>query len=490
MRRDDHGQRDIAFRTTYLVVGAVLVAGTLAVMAALTSASAQAGATATPPANTAPPAISGTPLLGTTLTATSGSWTGDAPITFAYQWRRCNDAGASCADISGATGAAWVVSAADVGFTLRVQVTAMNSAGSSVVQSAPTAKITSSLGPVNTKEPTISGTLVQGQTLTGTTGSWSGTAPISYAYQWVRCGSDGGAADGSNCAFISGATGATYVLTSGDVGSRMRLRVRAANSAGQQTVASNATGTVAASTTSAPKNTKEPSVSGTPRQGSTLTANIGGWSGTAPIAYAYQWLRCDGNGNNCAVLGGQTKSTFVPGASEVNTRIRVRITASNSKGSTQATSNPTSAVQASTTPPPPPPSLPAGAIKLPNGKYSIPVTSVSLPARLVIDDVKFTPNPVRSRSTPIQLRVHVVDTRGYVVRDALVYARSTPLVTKGPSDQPTAQDGWVTLQLVPRASFPLKSGYSVQFFVRARKATENLLAGVSTRRLVQVRTAR
>jgi hypothetical protein len=489
MRRDNQGRRDISFRATYLLVGAVLVAGTMAFMAALTSASAQGAAAATPPANTSPPAITGTVVVGQTLTVTSGSWTGDAPITYAYQWRRCNDAGASCSDISGATGSTRVLTTGDAGYTLRVQVTATNGAGSSAVQSGATAKIISLLGPENTSEPTISGVIVEGKTLTGTTGSWSGTTPIAYAYQWVRCGSDGGAGDGSNCAYISGAKGTSYVLTKDDVGYRLRLRVTAANSVGQQTVASNPSGTILASSTSAPKNTKEPSVSGTPKQGQTLTANVGGWSGTAPIGYAYQWLRCDGNGNNCAVLGGQTKSTFVPGASEVNTRIRVRITASNSKGSTQATSNPTSAVQASSTTPPPS-SLPAGAIKLPNGKYSIPITSVSLPARLVIDDIKFSPNPVRSRSTPIQLRVHVVDTRGYVVRDALVYARSTPLVTKGPSDQPTGQDGWVSLQLVPRASFPLKNGFSVQFFVRARKATENLLAGVSTRRLVQVRTAR
>ena len=72
-------------------------------------------------------------------------------------------------------------------------------------------------------------------------------------------------------------------------------------------------------------------MSGTPKQGQTLTANVGGWSGTAPIGYAFQWLRCDGNGNNCAVLGGQTKPTLRAAARpEVNTRIRVRITASNS----------------------------------------------------------------------------------------------------------------------------------------------------------------
>jgi hypothetical protein len=115
---------------------------------------------------------------------------------------------------------------------------------------------------------------------------------------------------------------------------------------------------------------------------------------------------------------------------------------------------------------------------------------VSLPARLIVDGISFTPNPVRSRGTSIELRVHVVDTRGFAVRDALVFARSTPIVTSSMSNQPTGQDGWVTLRLTPRASFPLARGHNVQFFVRARKAGENLLAGVSTRRLVQVRTAR
>ena len=361
------------------------------------------------------------------------------------------------------------------------------SGSSSVVQSDPTAAVTANSAPVTTQEPTISGSLIQGQTLSGTTGSWAGTTPISYAYQWVRCGTDGGAPDGSNCAFISGATGSSYALQGEDVGRRMRLRITATNGAGAQTVASNATGTIAATPTAAPKNTKEPSVVGTAKQGQTLTANIGGWSGTAPIGYAYQWLRCDANGNNCAVLSGQTKSTFVPGASELNTRIRVRITASNSKGSAVATCNPTTAVQSSASAPP---ALPAGAIKLPSGKYSIPASSVSLPARLIVDAVAFTPNPVRSRQSNIELRVHVVDTRGYVVRDALVFARSTPIVTTGMSNQPTGQDGWVTLRLAPHVDFPLRNGHNVQFFVRARKPGDNVLAGVSTRRLVQVRTAR
>ena len=73
--------------------------------------------------------------------------------------------------------------------------------------------------------------------------------------------------------------------------------------------------------------------------------------------------------------------------------------------------------------------LPPGAVALPGGEFSIPVSSVSLPERLVIDEVEFTPNPVKSRDAVLELRVHVVDTRGYAVRDALVFARSTPVLT-------------------------------------------------------------
>jgi len=116
------------------------------------------------------------------------------------------------------------------------------------------------------------------------------------------------------------------------------------------------------------------------------------------------------------------------------------------------------------------------------------VTSVTLPARLVIDGVRFTPNVVTSRRAPVSVRVHVSDTRGFWVRGALVFARSTPLVTSTPAEQVTNQSGYVTLSMFPRATFPLRSGYHVQFFLRTRKDGDSLLSGVSSRRLAQVAT--
>jgi len=119
--------------------------------------------------------------------------------------------------------------------------------------------------PSPTAAPAISGTLQQGQTIQTTTGSWSGTTPMTFAYQWERCGSSGG-----SCTNISGATSSTYTLAAGDVGHTMRSKVTATNSAGNGTAESNHTNVVKSA--AAPVNSSLPTITGTPSVGSTLTA--------------------------------------------------------------------------------------------------------------------------------------------------------------------------------------------------------------------------
>ena len=183
-----------------------------------------------------------------------------------------------------------------------------------------------------------------------------------------------------------------------------------------------------------------------------------------------------------------TTSTSTDSTSTSSTTSSTSSTSSStSTGSTTSTSTPTTTATTTTTTTP---SGPEGQIRLANGKTSIPITSVSLPARLIIDSVKFNPGLVTSRSAPISVRVHISDSRGYWVRGALVFLRATPLVTSTPDEQITNQSGYVTLTVFPRATFPLKRGYHVQFFVRTRKEGDSLLAGVSSRRLAQVATAR
>jgi hypothetical protein len=103
-----------------------------------------------PPSNTAPPTIGGTPQQGQTLTAAPGSWSGTAPLSYAYQWKRCDRAGASCGVISGATSTAYLLTSADVGSTIRISVTARNSVGSATASSAATAVVASPPAPNGT----------------------------------------------------------------------------------------------------------------------------------------------------------------------------------------------------------------------------------------------------------------------------------------------------------------------------------------------------
>lgn len=84
------------------------------------------------------PAVGGTAILGRQLTANTGSFLGDAPITTTFVWQRCDATGAACHTIAGAKKIVYFPTAADIGFTLRVSVTAQNAYGTTVVQSSPT----------------------------------------------------------------------------------------------------------------------------------------------------------------------------------------------------------------------------------------------------------------------------------------------------------------------------------------------------------------
>jgi polysaccharide lyase-like protein/fibronectin type III domain protein len=93
-----------------------------------------------PPTDNTLPTISGATTVGSTLSATPGSWSG-SPSSYGYRWRRCDSAGSNCSDISGAGASTYTLAGADQAATLRVAVTATNTGGSSTVSSMPTAVI-------------------------------------------------------------------------------------------------------------------------------------------------------------------------------------------------------------------------------------------------------------------------------------------------------------------------------------------------------------
>jgi hypothetical protein len=331
--------------------------------------------------------------------------------------------------------------------------------------------------PRNEQAPTISGAQRVGSTLTGNPGTWSGPQPITFRYQWIRC-----TAQLANCRRVD--NDRRYTPGSGDQGRRFIFHVEARNRDGART-AQATTGVIGARAV-APRNAIRPSISGTAQEGQALTANPGTWTGSQPIAITYQWQRCDANGGNCANIAGATGRSYVLTAADIGRSVRAVVRARNEGGTSSLPTAPTAPVQ---------PGGPGGQIRLPNGQVSIPIESVSLPSQLVIDQVRFLPNPVRSRTRPFVMRVRVVDTRGFVVRGALAYARSTPLLTTVPRETPTATDGWASLVFRARNApqtglrFPLRRGLNVQFYVQARKAGERLQFGVTASRLVQVGTA-
>jgi hypothetical protein len=158
----------------------------------------------------------------------------------------------------------------------------------------------------------------------------------------------------------------------------------------------------------------------------------------------------------------------------------VGVIATNSAGSGDAFSTPTAVVVVTD---------PDGTIEVPGGGKSIAAQNVPKQQRLVVDQVLFDPNPVTSREQPILVSIRVTMTgKGLAVRDAVVFIRSTPLLTSGGDNKLTAADGWVTYSLQPESDFPLQNGYNVQFFVKAYRKGDPSLGGIYGSRLVQVAT--
>jgi hypothetical protein len=150
--------------------------------------------------------------------------------------------------------------------------------------------------------------------------------------------------------------------------------------------------------------------------------------------------------------------------------MRIEVTASNSHGSTSVFSDPTGVVTG-TAPP----------------ATTIAIANVSLPDQLIIDRVSFSPSRIVSRTGPVTARFHVSDTKALSVKGALVYALGLPYGwVYGAPEQPTDGTGWATITIQPTRAMPLRRGGDLVLFVRARKPGDNLLAGVSARRLVQV----
>jgi hypothetical protein len=185
------------------------------------------------PFNTKLPAITGVLRVGSTLTATSGSWA-NTPVTYLYQWQKSAD-GIFWINLLDETLETYIPTFDVANLQVRVRVTAENAIGSSFIPSSVVQKF---LPPQATAIPTVSGQTIVGQILSTSNGDWPGTVS-GFVYQWQRSSNAG-----LTWTNISGARASSYTILAADAGYVIRAQVSLTTNAGSSAAYSLATASV------------------------------------------------------------------------------------------------------------------------------------------------------------------------------------------------------------------------------------------------------
>ena len=268
------------------------------------------------------PEVVGTGLVGERLVCGAGSWTG-VVAEFTYEWLRDG--------LPIASGVAYDVTAADKGHSLWCVVTALGPEGSAEAESANSVAIsggTRGTPPANIQPPEVSGNGAVGETLTCSTGTWTGTPAPGFTYQWVR---DVGAAR----TVIESATANIYKVTAEDEGHSLACEVTATSGAGS---ASKLSANAIAVPGEGPENLVAPQVLGVEPAalGEALTCAPGTWSGKPPPTFSYQWVRDRGLPGE-AIVASSAKTYLVEAGDEGHS-LSCNVIATNGLGSAEAIS--------------------------------------------------------------------------------------------------------------------------------------------------------
>lgn len=270
------------------------------------------------------PVIVGIATEDQVLTADVSSLSdGDGLGTFRYQWLRDG------ANISGATASTYRPTDADVDSHISVEVSYTDGHGlNEVLTSFETSRI-AAINDTPVGLPEVSGLPVEGQTLTARVDTVSDADGLgSIQYQWLRNGSE-----------ITGATSATYTTGDSDVGTQLSVVIRYTDAQGtQETLASVPTTAIANVNDVA---TGRPEIQGNAVEDQLLTATTSSLADNDGLgAFQYQWLR-DG-----VAISGATNDSYRLSDADVNAQIRIRITYTDARGSTEViTSSATDAVE-------------------------------------------------------------------------------------------------------------------------------------------------
>ncbi len=245
--------------------------------------------------NVSRPTLSGTAKVGSTLTATAGTWAPTAEVR--YQWR------AGGVDLPGATKATFTIGEQQVGQRVRVRVTASKLGYPTATALSPRTRrvvpgrLTSTAAPAITGDPVVDGTLIADP------GSWD-PRPAALSYQWL--------ADGVP---IKGAAGEQLTPDAALVGSALSVRVTASRSGFTEVFATSPATAPVVEATLTPATA--PVVSGVPRLGEVLEVTTGATSpeGSPTV----EWLR-DGR-----VVPAATGPSYELGADDLGARISARV---------------------------------------------------------------------------------------------------------------------------------------------------------------------
>ena len=282
---------------------------------------------------TGAPSISGTLQVGETLMADTSEIADEDGLTnvvFSYQWM------ADDVNIQDATGSGYTLTEDDKGKTITVTVTFTDAEGHQESRtSEPTGEVEAAPNTSATGQPTISGTIQVGETLTAdVTGiaDEDGLDNVVFSYQWM--------ADDTN---IQDATGSSYTLVSDDESRTIKVTVSFTDAEGNpETLTSDPTGEVAARPNI--QATGVPTISGTLQVGETLTADTTGIAdadGLTTVSYSYQWMADDTN------IQGATDATYTLAEDDEGKAIKVLVSFTDDAGNVESRpSAPTDAVAA------------------------------------------------------------------------------------------------------------------------------------------------
>ena len=264
---------------------------------------------------------------------------GSAITGYQVQWKEATGNWDTAADVSEATvtGTTYTITGLTGGLEYTVRVIASNDVGAGPASTEATGTPAGGVSEQNTEPennaptglPTISGTVQVDETLTADISGIAdedGLDDVSYSYQWIAGGSD-----------IDGATGSSYVLTSGEQGQAITVRVSFTDDANNaESLTSAATAAVAAAANRAA--TGLPTIGGTAQVGETLTvstSDIADSDGLTNATFTYQWIKLDSNLND-SDISGATSSTYTLVTGDADTGIKVRVSFTDDRGNTES----------------------------------------------------------------------------------------------------------------------------------------------------------